>query len=600
MSAAIEVADIAGLRALLADEIRRRSELKPTPGPNGLLRFRCPLVAHDDTTASAMLGEYGWKCSGCGGQGSGRLMGLADALGIEVSIRQHRGYTVDDYAAEKGLPADRLESWGVVSEVGKFGSPVVYIPYYGLDGALLRRRLRLQKRPGKKNQYWEGEGGSIPGCYGLWMLPKIAPDAPVFLVEGETDTQALWCVGIMALGLPGADTWLHCREAVLPFLTDRDVYVWEEPDGGGAIMVRSIAADLPDAKVIRAAAAGAKDPCALRQQDPAGFRVRMDGLMRAAEKIGTPKPPFAFDSLVGDTLERMAEERERPLDVVPTPWAKWSEACGDEGGEAGLAHGWYVVIGGGQNGRKSMLAQNCAATAFMHGERVGFVSMEMSQGQNAGRFLPMIADVTAAELGYGERFNRATWDIAAERMAIIMEETGGVIKANRELLRSVDDVTSSILHLWEYCGCRTFVVDYLQLLWMLSHGVEKKVHEHAIAGSQSLFRLAKEHRLLIFGLSQLTNEAAKKKETPVMQDLYGGMQMAADPDQIIIPDHSRVRPVTESINLHGNGHAYPTGDVDSVAVLAKNRHGPTLEVPFRFNRRNLRITQRHVQEGEEW
>lgn len=593
------VAGLPELRALLAEEIASRPELKARE-QRGLLTFRCPLPSHDDGTASAMLGEYAWNCKGCKGQGNGRLVELAAALGVDVKLAGGRGYTVDDYALEKGLPAHRLESWGLVTEPHpEFGTNRVMIPYYGLDGVVMRRRMRVQKRTGKERQFWEGQGGAIPGLYGLWMLAKVSPDTPVVLCEGESDTHALWCAGILAMGLPGSDTWGNCRWA-LPQLKDREVYVWEEPDEGGAILLRAIAADLPDARVIRGAAAGAKDPCALRQQDTDGFKDRMQALMQAAERIGTPSPPFAFDSLVGATLDRMAEERERPIDAVPTPWAAWNAACEQEGGEVGHAHGWYVLIGGAQGGRKSMLAQNCIASAFMAGEKVCVINGEMGQGQTTSRVMPIICDVPASELGYGHKFNRSTWERAAERMAILMEQTGGDIKVNRELLRTVGDVESCIDYYYEYHGFRTFVVDYLQLLWIMSGGVEKKVHEMSVVASQMLFRKAKQLKVLIYGLSQLTNEAAKKQETPQSQDVYGGMQMAADPDQIIIPDHSRTRPVVEQINLHGNTSPYSTGDTDGVAVLKKNRHGPSIEIPFRFHRRNLRMNQRALTAGDKW
>lgn len=902
----VAVADLPALRTLLVEHLLADPERK-AKRERGLVTFRCPLPAHDDDTPSAMLGDYGWKCF-CGRQGNGRLVELAAALGLDVRLGTARGYTVDDYAVEKGLPVHKLEEWGLTTEPGKFGSPVVYVPYYGPDGALLRRRLRLPKRQGKKNQYWEGEGGSIPGLYGLWMLPRVAPDAPVLLVEGEcltgdaevltpggwvrldaydgqdvaqwdtdgsldfvrpmryvrksysgpmhrfannqrffaqvtpnhkmvsldgkghcrwtlakdgpdssahriprvgllngrgtgrsweeiqlalaisadagiheredgcayvhfnmgkerklsrlrgllrhfgishtdnpakkpgmryisfrlpahlawmgkrllpwewvalatlaerraileelvewdgnrvpnrnqieygtihrenaewvqalahtagfvstimersnalgrwfkvsalygksttswqslprtgeqvpyegevfcvtvptgmflvrqngcvsvtgnSDCHACWTAGILALGLPGADTWGHCRWA-MELLRGRQVYVWMEPDEGGAVMHRAIAADLKDAKVIRAEDAGAKDPCALRQKDPNAFKKAMLALMEQAERIGTPKPPFVFDVVTPELLARIGAEKTEPLDVVPTPFPLWSDACRGKGGRQGHARGWHVIVGGKQGGMKSILKDNYTASALLGGERVCMVSLEMDQAENITRLLSIVSGVHPTELEHGEKYNLESWERASRVLHQIREDRGGELFINREEISCLDDIAESMLYYHEYHGCRTFLIDYLQLAWV-RHA--KNREDQITEVSHRVRALTKAHRWTTLSLSQITREAAKLKETPIPSNLFGGSALESDAVQVCFMDHSRVRKAQETVSLHGKRVPYETGSIDTVFHIAKNRVGPSLvDVPVRMNTATLRIEQREVREGEKW
>lgn len=593
--------DIPELREILAQHILSDRSRKPkraqrASGP--VVEFLCPRPDHDDSTASAWLGEHAWGCSGCGAQGN--LMDLVGTLGLDVTLGgSGRGYTLEDYAGEKGFSIPDLERWGLVTAPSPRGSDAVMIPYRDVDGNLLRRRMRVRSSPGKPNKFWEpmpgGASGSIPGLYGLWHLKgeRTAGQA-VLLVEGESDCHACWTAGILALGVPGADTW---KREWAQHLRGRQVYVWEEPDQGGATLVRAIAADFPDACVVRVE--GVKDPCKLRQQDPEHFKERMRTAMEEAQRIGTPKPPIAFDVLAGATLRRMAEDREQPLDVVPTCFPTWNRCCHGRGGRQGVAHGWYVIVGGKQGSMKTMLVQNLAVSGLYAGERVCIISMEMDQDENAVRILPIVSGEPVYELEHGEGFRRPTWERAARTMERVMDDTGGAIYVNRETIGSLEEIDAVMHHYATYAGCRTFVIDYLQLAWVKDAG--NRIHEQMTEVSQTVRRTTHKLKLTTYALSQLTQEAARAKETPVAQNLLGGAQLAADASQVVVLDHSRVRRVRERVVIGDREVVQHTGAIESVLVLDKNRHGPSkVEIPFHFDPRTLRIEERKLLEGEEW
>ena len=221
-------------RGVLAQALLRRSGTKKT---GKTIAFRCP--RHSDSTASAWLGDHQWGCSACGF--TEHFDTLASTLGVSLPETTARGLTLDEYAERKGLSRATLQAAGVEERVGKFGDAIVAIPYRDAQGAVIRTKIRTQK-----GTFWDRDGEGAP-LYGQDVL-AANPTAPVIIVEGESDCHAGWQRGLCVVGLPGASQW---RTEYAPLLQNRTVYVWQEPDEGGATLVASIAKDLPKAKVIR-------------------------------------------------------------------------------------------------------------------------------------------------------------------------------------------------------------------------------------------------------------------------------------------------------------------------------------------------------------
>ena len=59
----------------------------------------------------------------------------------------------------------------------------------------------------------------------------------VIIVEGESDCWTLWVNRVAGLGLPGASMW---REEYRHLFDGLDVYLWIEPDGGGARLLQAL------------------------------------------------------------------------------------------------------------------------------------------------------------------------------------------------------------------------------------------------------------------------------------------------------------------------------------------------------------------------
>jgi DNA primase len=88
--------------------------------------------------------------------------------------------------------------------------------------------------------------GDRPRLYNTIALLQDSPSIAV--TEGEIDAITAQVCGMPAVGVPGTQTWqTHYRE---PFLGYRDVFVLADGDEAGMLFANTVAASLPNAKVI--------------------------------------------------------------------------------------------------------------------------------------------------------------------------------------------------------------------------------------------------------------------------------------------------------------------------------------------------------------
>lgn len=149
-------------------------------------------------------------------------------------------YTLEQYSQDKKLPADFLRDVCKVStgtdrsDGTKYVKTVYASPY---QDAIFRKRY------GKKMFKW-GYGAKGKIClYGEWRIEEFQQDGWAVLVEGESDTQSLWFMGIPAIGVAGA-TLFRAGQARL--LQGLKLYIHKEPDGGGETFVNKVCRNLKD------------------------------------------------------------------------------------------------------------------------------------------------------------------------------------------------------------------------------------------------------------------------------------------------------------------------------------------------------------------
>lgn len=152
-----------------------------------------------------------------------------------------KGYSLKEYSLEKHLPADWLANECRIKTVHDRYYNVDYmkVPYMDENGIEVTYRKRFAS---KQFRWKKGSSGKI-GLYGEWRLKQVRSAGYVILVEGESDTQSLWYMGISALGSAGASMF---RAAQAAFLQDLKVYIHQEKDGGGETFFRKVTEGMRD------------------------------------------------------------------------------------------------------------------------------------------------------------------------------------------------------------------------------------------------------------------------------------------------------------------------------------------------------------------
>ena len=533
------------------------------------IAFRC--VRHTDSTSSAWLGDHAWGCSACGF--TEPLATLGEALGVALpDDAAPSGLTLHEYAERKGLSLAGLAKAGVEERVGKYGDAIIAMPYRRADGTVIRTKCRT-----RKGTFWERDGEGTP-LYGQDVLAS-SPAGPVLVVEGESDCHAGWQRGVTVVGLPGASQWKPDYAALL---TGREVIVWQEPDEGGATMVAAISASLPKARILRDVKHRdqiMKDLCDLHQSVQShgdDWATVWQGIINTTTPIGAESPAVTFDSITGDTLSQMLDEKLAPVDAVPTPLEQWNKACGSSGGGVGVARSWLITIGANTGTGKSLIGINLAARAIEHGETVTFISLEMGRSELATRLLSVVSGESVIELEQGPAFNQDAYKRAARCLDETRERTGGHVLVNRRPLSKMSDVAACIKHHAEVSGSSYFVMDYIQLASVSNMA---SIHDRIEAVSHQLRELTQRLNVRMVTLSQFNRQtSAARSERPISQGLMGGSAIENDSHQVLLFDHSRF---TRSGNL-----------ADTWLIIDKNRVGGVCDIPVQWDFRTLQLTQR--------
>jgi len=153
-------------------------------------------------------------------------------------------YSVAQYVLEKRLPEEFLkEQCCLQTKKDKQGIQYLYIPYFNE----FSEEVTYRKRYGGKAFRWKYGAGKDICMYGEWKLEQIRTAGYVVLVEGESDSQSMWYMGISTLGIPGASMM---RKEWATTLQDLKVYIHVEPDKGGETFIHKVTTALRDGRFI--------------------------------------------------------------------------------------------------------------------------------------------------------------------------------------------------------------------------------------------------------------------------------------------------------------------------------------------------------------
>ena len=211
-----------------------------------------------------------------------------------------KNYTLTQYAFEKKLPEDWLKENCMLNTIkGRDGVTYMKIPYFDPDG----KEATFRKRFANKDFRWKyGSSGKI-GLYGEWKLPAIRQVGYAAMVEGESDSQSMWYMGVSTLGVPGASMFKPHQAALLQ---DLKLYIHQEPDKGGETFLRKIIEGLREGGFIGKAyrwscnQIGCKDPSAVYiKYGKEEAREKIMRLIEAAEEIDLDAPEEIPEAIQG-------------------------------------------------------------------------------------------------------------------------------------------------------------------------------------------------------------------------------------------------------------------------------------------------------------
>lgn len=288
----------------------------------------------------------------------------------------------------------------------------------------------------------------------------------------------------------------------------------------------------------------------------------------------SPRVPL-IRAVTREKLDALARLNAAPIDATPTMLPAWNDASRGFGGGEGLARGWHITIGGASGTGKSLIALNLCAAALHAGRKVAYVSLEMSTDQLLARMLAIATGCPVRALEPGRLYEPETYRDAADAFELLCDEKGGEFAIAE---RPPSDI-SGIAHAMRAAvdtGSTLLVVDYMQLAQAV--GAEG-IFENTRRVSSAIQRVAFDCNVTTVGLSQFNRSMSFNKDAPpTIYGLTGGSSLENDSDQVILLDHTANKRTGQRM--------------DGRVLLAKNRHGPSVDVDVVWDFTTLRVRER--------
>src|SRR5579864_9360214 len=245
---------------------------------------------------------------------------------------------------------------------------------------------------------------------------------------------------------------------------------------------------------------------------------------------------------------------------------------------AGLQPSELIILAARPSMGKTALALNIAENvALRHREPVAVFSLEMSKESLLLRMLASEARVDAHKFRTGH-MNRDDW----------AKITTGLANLGEAPLWIDDSASSTVLEMGAKArrlkrdkGLSLMIVDYLQLVVPTHTGRGTNRQEEVSSISRSLKGLAKELKLPIVVLSQLTRAPEREERKPQLSDLRESGAIEQDADVVLFIN----RPNFYKTDLPEEDRA------KAELIIAKQRNGPTGNLNFVFLARHTRFEE---------
>jgi replicative DNA helicase len=270
-----------------------------------------------------------------------------------------------------------------------------------------------------------------------------------------------------------------------------------------------------------------------------------------------------------ERLERIFKEG-KSITGIPTGYGELDKLL------SGLQPSELLILAARPSQGKTALALNLAENiALRAGEPVAIFSLEMSKESLLQRLVASVAQIDAHKFRTGH-LSREDWRSMTEALGQIsaaplwIDDSGSI---------SVLEIGAKARRLMRDKGLKLLVVDYLQLI--TARGRFSSRQEEVSNISRSLKGLAKELKIPVLVLSQLTRAPEREERGPQLSDLRESGAIEQDADVVMFI----YRPNWGKMDMS------PEERDQADIIIAKQRNGPTDKVKFVFKSRQTRFEE---------
>ena len=243
---------------------------------------------------------------------------------------------------------------------------------------------------------------------------------------------------------------------------------------------------------------------------------------------------------------------------------------------SGLQPSELIILAARPSQGKTALALNFAENiAIRGGEPVAIFSLEMSKESLLQRLIASVAQIDAHKFRTGH-LSKEDWRRMTEALGGISSAPVWIDDAGSN---SVLEIGAKARRLMRDKGLKLLIVDYLQLI--TARGRFNSRQEEVSSISRNLKGLAKELKIPVLVLSQLTRAPEREERGPQLSDLRESGAIEQDADVVMFI----YRP-----NFYKVGAAPEERDQADI-LIAKQRNGPTDKVKFVFRSRLTRFEE---------
>ena len=248
----------------------------------------------------------------------------------------------------------------------------------------------------------------------------------------------------------------------------------------------------------------------------------------------------------------------------------------------GFQGGQMIVVAARPGMGKTSIALNFIEAALFPKPNSGrepahvmLFSLEMPARELALRLLCSRARVNQQKLRSGHPDERMQLDLVAAAneyrgRPLVIDDNGG---------QTILEIRAKCRRVHARKPLDLIVIDYIQLI----NGMDSSVsREQQIAEvSRSIKAMAKEFRVPIIALAQLNRKSEDEARQPKMSDLRESGSIEQDADIVMLISKPQVS--AKQAQEQEQEHASQPGCFARELIVAKNRNGPTSDIPLLFN-----------------